>query len=98
MKRYQKRPWFRAKRYGLGWVPISIEGWFVTLGYALIIAGSVLLFTLQFSNDPIALGSTPASALVVAGFFIWIILITIIVLWVCYKTGEHAAWRWNEKK
>ena len=26
-----KGPWFRAKRFGWGWTPITWEGWLVTL-------------------------------------------------------------------
>jgi hypothetical protein len=37
-------PWFRVKRSGLGWTPITWEGWLVTvLGAAAFIAADLAL-------------------------------------------------------
>jgi len=30
-------PWFRARASGLGWTPITWQGWLVTVGGALIV-------------------------------------------------------------
>jgi VIT1/CCC1 family predicted Fe2+/Mn2+ transporter len=37
------RYWFRPKTYGYGATPITWEGWAVTIGVALLVAGSILL-------------------------------------------------------
>ena len=38
------RPWFRARVSGLGWTPITWEGWLVTLaGAAVFIMGDLIL-------------------------------------------------------
>jgi hypothetical protein len=40
------RPWFRPKRDGLGWTPVTWEGWLVTLAsVAAVILINVLLLT-----------------------------------------------------
>lgn len=37
-------PWFRPKRNGLGWTPITWEGWLVTvLGAAVFVAADLAL-------------------------------------------------------
>jgi nitrate reductase gamma subunit len=92
MEKSSKMHWFRPKKYGLGWVPITLQGWLVTFGYAFFLGGSVILFTRRFSSIPVALGSTPASDVIIVGFLLWIVLITGIMLWVCYKTGEPLEW------
>ncbi|MGL4758667.1 MAG: hypothetical protein ACRCXZ_04990 [Patescibacteria group bacterium] len=28
-----KKHWFKNKSFGIGWVPATIEGWFVMLGF-----------------------------------------------------------------
>jgi len=39
-----KGPWFRVRRSGLGWTPITWEGWLVTIGLALaFVAADVML-------------------------------------------------------
>jgi hypothetical protein len=37
------RPWFRARTSGLGWTPITWEGWLVTLsGMATVMAVNIV--------------------------------------------------------
>jgi len=39
-----ERPWFRARSSGLGWTPVTWEGWLVTfLGAAAFIAADLAL-------------------------------------------------------
>jgi hypothetical protein len=39
-----ERPWFRARPSGLGWTPITWEGWLITLvPMVLILAANLLL-------------------------------------------------------
>lgn len=37
MKQKKQKLWFKAKRFGWGWVPATWEGWAVTAGYALVL-------------------------------------------------------------
>lgn len=79
--------WFKAKKYGYGWYPASIEGWIVIGLYV----ASMLLATLLLE---MFLGSSP---LVPILFFIWITLETLALIYVSYKKGEPARWRWGDK-
>ena len=77
--------WFKAKRYGWGWYPISWQGWSVTFIYILLL----LLFglTIDENSTPIETSST---------FLLPITLLTISLIRICYKKGEKPEWRWGE--
>ena len=81
-----KYHWFRAKRYGYGWYPITWQGWAVILGYVAVVLGAALLLT-----------STPTDEMLVP-FFATIIVALVVMIWICVKTGDPLRWRWGEKK
>ncbi len=84
-----KRPlWFRAKIYGWGWYPVTWEGWAVTFGYiGLFVIGEVL-FMQQVMED--------STKLIFTTYALYVISITVLLLWICYKTGEKPRWRWGK--
>ncbi len=73
--------WFPAKRYGWGWgLPATWQGWVVFLAYL------VLVCTL---SAPIALYSMPL-------FFIFLAVLTTVLITICYAKGEPPHWRWGK--
>jgi len=40
-------PWFRPKRNGLGWTPITWQGWLVTILSCLVVVGLNLVLVLR---------------------------------------------------
>jgi hypothetical protein len=75
--------WFPAKRYGWGWgPPTAWQGWAVLALWFLAILGSAALFLPKR----------------MAAFQISILLLTLLLLCVCYKTGEPPSWRWGDRK
>jgi len=77
------RYWFPAKRYGWGWgPPRTWQGWLVLAAFfALLVAGAVVLLP----------GGQP-------GYFVaYTALLCIVLVAVCYLTGEPPAWRWGKK-
>jgi uncharacterized membrane protein YhaH (DUF805 family) len=85
MKEEKKEIWFPAKKYGFGWgLPIAWQGWVVLLVYVLlIITGSVML-----SN----------SSKNIIWLLPFILILTILFIFICWKKGEKAEWRWGNKK
>lgn len=83
-----KKLWFRAKSFGWGWVPISWQGWLVTLVYVLVLVWPVLRLDpkVHSAND------------FFANYVIIFIPATILLLLICYTKGETPKWRWNIKK
>ncbi len=82
-----RRYWFRAKKYGWGWgLPLTLQGWGVLVLYC------YLLFILlaQLTNT-----SSPAQ---VFDIVLQSILLTIVLIVICYITGEKPRWRWGEQE
>ena len=75
------RYWFPAKRYGWGWgFPITWQGWTVFAVFlALILAGA---FFLQ-----------PRANL--AGFIVYVVILSIVFVGICWLKGEPPRWRWG---
>ncbi|MEH6568213.1 MAG: hypothetical protein V7709_03995 [Halioglobus sp.] len=79
-----KNYWFSAKKYGWGWgLPSAWQGWLTLIIYFLLLAVSAYLFSPE--TESIA-------------FVISAIVLTAILVLVCWSKGEPAAWRWGEKR
>lgn len=74
--------WFRAKRYGWGWgLPLRWQGWVVLALYAILF---VLGFFIAPPDDrPVA-------------FFIYVNIISLGLVGICWLKGEPTRWRWGE--
>lgn len=82
-----EKKWFRAKRYGWGWVPVTRQAWAAVLLYmtAIISGGLFLLRELNPSNMQLAL------------FFIWTFAWTLPLMYLGFTKGEKPGWRWGGK-
>jgi hypothetical protein len=86
-KQQTKKLWFRAKYYGWGWYPSSWQGWLVLLIYLLL----VIL-------DIFRIDSSSHSAFdTIRPFVIDMVILVLILLWICYRTGEKPRWRWGKE-
>jgi sterol desaturase/sphingolipid hydroxylase (fatty acid hydroxylase superfamily) len=81
-----KKYWFKAKKYGYGWYPATKEGWLVMLVWLVAFLALVKIFLLNLKDGPKELYWYLPS----------VFLITGILIFVAYKTGEPARWRWGE--
>lgn len=80
--------WFKAKTYGWGWTPCSIEGWICLLVF--------ILFTIWNFNRIDAASHSVSDTVI---NFIPETFISILVLVsVCYIQGEKPGWRWGNKR
>jgi len=79
-----KEYWFRAKRYGWGWgLPSVWQGWVIIFIYLTLIAASAFIFP-------------PREELT---FFIsFIVVLSLILIAVCWIKGEPPRWRWRDAK
>src|SRR5437868_13316171 len=96
MEKYSAdRPlWFKARRYGWGWTPVSAEGWIVTIIVAIaLIAGNYVIATLASpaggtgSLDDL-MPRLSGTALTVA-LVVWNALVLVPAIWIMWKTGER---------
>jgi drug/metabolite transporter (DMT)-like permease len=79
----ESRYWFPAKRYGWGWgPPRTWQGWLVlAVFFALLAVGALVFLPKQ----------QPGS------FVIYTAFLVVVLIAVCYFTGEPPRWRWGEK-
>lgn len=78
-----KSYWFPAKRYGWGWgPPVVWQGWAVLLGYVACIAA--LAWWVPPTDAPLL-------------FFALVNLATLVLVLICWRTGEPPRWRWGGK-
>ena len=78
----QQKYWFPARRYGWGWgVPCTWQGWAVVVAYFALLAGG------SFSLPRLG-------AVVFAGYAI---VLTLLLVAVCWLKGEPPRWRWGSK-
>lgn len=82
-----KKIWFRRKLYGWGWMPITWQGWLVTLVY---VAMLIRIF-LNIDKNSHSVSDT------LIGYFLPFVLLTIILIIICYKTGEKPRWQWGKR-
>ena len=82
-----KKFWFKRKRYGWGWYPISWEGWFILAIY-------VVLMVKQFI-DVDKMSHSNSDTLI--GFALPFIVSTSLLIAICYWKGEPPRWQWGEK-
>lgn len=81
----EQKYWFKRKSFGWGWQPASIEGWIVTT----LFIGALLYIGLTKGQDP---DVTPQEILMPVGTLV------IVLILICYKTGERPRWQWSIKK
>ena len=84
MKKYL---WFKRKTYGYGWTPVTWQGWLVLVVWLIPVLGPA--FTLN---------KNASLKQVTFTFFIPLILLTALLIYICYKTGEKPRWQWGEPK
>lgn len=80
--------WFKRRRYGWGYMPVTWQGWAVVGGYIVIVAALV----------PAFLDAPEAVAAKEAGFFV--ILFTAVtagLLMISFSKGPRPRWRWGRK-
>ena len=77
------RYWFPAKRYGWGWsFPITWQGWVVVAAYVILMAAGASVIS-------------PSKA---PGLFVgYLLLLTGVLIAVCWAKGEPPRWRWGER-
>jgi len=80
--------WFKRKRYGWGWVPVTWQGWLIIIIYMLVIIAGVMSLR----------DVTPDTFNREFGFYALIVtLATISLLRITYRTAPRPKWRWGAK-
>lgn len=79
--------WFKNKKYGYGWTPVTWQGWLVIAIYV----ASILFFANLAKNYT-------ATSDIVIGFVIPTGIFTILLIMTCRIKGEKPKWQWGNKQ
>lgn len=82
-----KRYWFKRKRYGWGWVPVTWQGWATVGGYIFILLFATLTLEHEGVNFPI---TAPVLAVVFVTATAGLIILS-------FRKGPWPRWRWGAK-
>jgi hypothetical protein len=80
--------WFKRRLYGLGWVPATKEGWAVLVLFFGFFAFVVFSNTVLREPNPEDM----------KWFLLQCVGAVLLLLIVCYKTGEPPKWMWGFPK
>jgi hypothetical protein len=76
--------WFPAKRYGWGWgVPLTWQGWATLAAFLGLIVAGVFIFP-------------PARERI--SFLVYVAVLSVVLVGICWLKGEPPRWRWGAKK
>jgi hypothetical protein len=81
--------WFKARRYGWGWTPASIEGWMVLAVFLVLVVGGVAIYVRALR------GGVPIGRAMPL-FLLWIAILSGGLIAIGYATGEPPRWRWGK--
>ena len=89
-----KKLWFRARRYGWGWFPITWEGWTV-VGCFLILT-TIATIVLHHYTAPYPKNS-PETMPLVKDFIAFEFAGVLTLILIGYKKGERPRWSWGDR-
>ncbi len=78
--------WFKSKSYGWGWQPASREGWIVTVGFVVFLLWLSWVYQGELNQG------------IVSSYMTWVFGSIILLIIICWKTGEKPHWKWGNKK
>ena len=83
--------WFKAKLYGWGWTPAKWQGWSVLIVY-------IALITILILSREKDIPGNPYSGSNFITFALPVIVLSILLIFICYKKGEKPHWQWGISK
>lgn len=89
MSQSKPRYWFKRRRFGFGWIPVTPEGWLTIAIYIAIVIGASKLLPL-----PRAEGDPESQAMAYTAVFM---AATVLLLIISYAKGPKPRWRWGSK-
>ena len=81
--------WFKRRRYGYGWVPVSYQGWLTITGYLAVL----LITSFTLLKDTTRNTYTPEVNL----FILLVAICTAILIVIARAKGPSPKWRWGQK-
>jgi len=80
-----KNFWFKRRRYGYGWVPVTWQGFVAIIIYVGLIIGVAALMDGEMSGGE------------VTSYLVFVIIATLLLMVVGFCYGPKPKWRWGSK-
>lgn len=88
LKDNPEKYWFKRKIFGWGWTPATWQGWLILVLFIVLIVGNAYrIDTQSLSNNDV-----PVT------FLVQTFILVIILIAICYATGEKPRWQWGFPK
>lgn len=81
----EKNLWFKRKRYGYGWVPVTWQGWLTVAIFVVVISVSAVF--IEYQNVE--------SVLSMSLYLIFVLVASLVLVIISYKKGPKPKWRWG---
>lgn len=81
--------WFKRRRYGYGWTPVTWQGWITFAIFLLVIVVSALII---LPSKP----AQPTTAKLVI-FFLFVLSDLLVFIGITLAKGPNPRWRWGKK-
>jgi len=95
MKQTHEKYWFKRRRRGWGWFPVTWQGWLCLLAMIAVMAGDVYFVAETPLTHRVHAGDmAPGQA---ALFFAILAADVLALVVVCYAKGPKPRWRWGKK-
>lgn len=80
--------WFKRRRYGYGWIPVTWQGWLVVGVYlVVVVAGGLAFLDAPESVQPKEIGF----------YLLFVAIATIGLIQIALRKGPRPRWRWGGK-
>jgi hypothetical protein len=77
--------WFKRKIWGWGWTPARWQGWVTLLVFvAILVWNAYRIDSMSHSASDTLINFIPQT-----------VVLTLILIFICYKTGEKPKWQWG---
>ncbi len=80
--------WFKRKRYGWGWTPVTLEGWLMVLVFLGVLIGGAL----TIKDVPEGEFTTE-----VGFYLLFVVIATVALIRLSAAHGPKPKWRWGTK-
>lgn len=85
----ERKCWFKRRRYGYGWTPVTWQGWLVVMLFLVVVVSSAVVLLEETPRNTFS----PESWIFLA-FFAGA---TIVAVGISMAKGPKPRWRWGSK-
>jgi hypothetical protein len=89
MKRSDKKYWFKRRRYGYGWTPVTWQGWLTVVVFLVVLLVAAIVLV----------GDAPRNSFSTEGaiFLAIVVALTALVMVISLAKGPKPKWRWGSR-